>query len=233
MKKFMRKRKIGSHTDWSKEKLEEFIKLRTKHFIKKHDNKIIKPYKFKRLKENLELMFRYANSENYPKYKSIITRIINKLGSDYFEENIATTRHATTVDIKTINEIARYLIRKSWKEIITALILLWSHYTGARTGEITKLRWEDFRKTKNESGKYWIWRVRTSKTNKIAQREEQLTYVRHPSKQLFEKIYQNYRKCQGSPKQGKIFPQKFCTALNSLIVISVMESCLPLDFWPF
>ena len=52
------------------------------------------------------------------------------------------------------------------------------------------------------------------KTNKIAQREEQLTYVRHPSKQLFEKIYKNYKKCQGNPKSGKIFPQAWTTTRN-------------------
>ena len=210
---FMKVRRIGSFSDWKENQLVKYVKCRVKHLIKKSKLNP-KSYKFLKLKEELETIFKYAAPLQFAKYKSTITRTINQEGCKHFEKNLTRVKHATTVEIGIIQNMAAHLSRQGWQEILTAIALLMTHYTGARAGEICKLYWEDWTKIKNKTGKFWVFLLRTSKSNKLAQNAEQLTYQRHPSKQLFEKLFLNYWKVSGKPKKGRMFPEDWMSTRN-------------------
>ena len=219
LRKFMKKRGINNVNQMNENQLVEFVTLRTNHMVRKMGTKKIKAYKFSNLKERLESIFKSEDSKNigltnYPKFKSTITKTINEIADKYYKTNLVQVKHATTVDIKTIVSIAEKLATQEWKQILTAIALLMSHYTGARMGEISELRWEDWIRKKNKIGNFWIWIVRTSKTNKIPVKREQLTYIKHPKKRLFESLFKNYWKINNKPKNGKIFPTKWFNTAN-------------------
>ena len=213
MEKYMMKKKIGKFSEWKEHHLVKFVKLRFKHIVKKHGKKVVKAYVFRNLKEHWERIFRYCAPYQFAKFKPTITRELNNNCGAYFNENLSRVTHATTVDIKIVIEVARELLQGPWQDVLAGLSLLFTHFTGARNCEIGNLRWEDWGKSKNEVGKFWVWFVRTSKMNKIP-RNEQLTYQRHPTKRLFESAFLNYWRVSGKPTSGKIFPQDWFTTKN-------------------
>lgn len=224
----MKMQKIGNFAEWRENQLVKYVKCRVNHLIKKSKTKI-KSYKFLRLKEELETIFKYAAPLQFAKYKAVLTRTINQEGCKYFDKNLTRVKHATTVDIGVIKDMAYHLSKQGWQEILTAIALLMTHYTGARAGEICKLFWEDWKKIQNNTGKFWVFILRTSKSNKLAQNAEQLTFQRHPSKQLFEKLFTNYWKVSGKPKAGLMFPKEWMSTRNLNYRLKIASQELGID----
>ena len=234
IRKFMKIKGIEKSTMWTQNQLVEFVTVRTEYMMKK-EKKPIKAYKFVSLRDTLETIFKcecYSSGDklnNYPKFKSTIKKTINQISDKYYKNNLVRVKHASTFSIRTIVRIAKELSEGDWKEILTAIALLMSHYTGARMKEISDLWWEDWIIKRNKIGTFWVWLVRTSKSNKIPVRREQLTYLKHPEKRLFESLFINYWKASGKPKSGKIFPEPWFTTHNINYQLKKISKCHKID----
>ena len=200
MKKFMKNRSIKSFSTWSNQQVSIYTQARLHHLIKKYPR--AKAYRFDNLKKMILNNFRFTAGLQFMRYKATITRIMNTFTKEHFTKNPTTSKSADVFEWNVITEAANKLREEGWKGIMAALVLLFCHTTGCRAAEALALHWEDFKAEENESGKYWTWKLRTSKNNMDGKRNEQLTYKRHPSKKIFEDTYRIYRKTLGKPKTG-------------------------------
>ena len=174
----------------------------------------VKPYVIYNKRSLIERCFHCQAGPISLKYKSVIRLTVNAIARKYYRKNKVERSHAHTVSITLVNEIACELSKGSSKELQTALLLWLTHYTAARMAEALTLQWDDFETKLTSCGKFWIFKLRSTKTNVIPLKREQLTIKHEPSKREFLKTFRNYYKQKGKPKEGYVFDQKWGTTHN-------------------
>ena len=173
-----------------------------------------KSYRFTDIRNFLTSAFKHTAPAEFMRYKSVITKVINTYAKDHFSKIKGGSKHAEVYPWEVVIEIAEWLSKKDFKGLKAALVLLLTHAVGCRASEALDLQWEDWKEVTTPAGKFWTWDLRTSKTNVIPRKLDQLTYKRHPSKRIFENMFRNYYKCLGKPKKGYIFEGQWSKTCN-------------------
>lgn len=212
MEKYMEKRNIGKWTSWSQKDLKNYVFARINKILS--ENNKVKPYVIYNKRSLIERCFHCQAGPISLKYKSVIRLTVNAIARTYYRKNKVERAHARTVPIWKINEIAEELSKGNSKELQTALALWITHYTAARMAEALTLQWDDFEDTQTSCGKFWVFTLRSTKTNVIPLKKEQLTIKREPSKRVFIKVFKRYYRDQGKPSNGYVFDQAWATTHN-------------------
>lgn len=215
MKKYMKQRNITNWDSWSQSQVKQYIFARITKILS-NSTKTIKPYVIRNKRHIIERIFNSHAPKAYIKYKHVIKHTTNSVARTYYEKTPTCVgrKHARTVDIHTINRLAEDMFEGDEKEIQCALVMLFTHYTGCRTSEVLKLQWQDWETQITKHGKFWTFRIRTSKTNMIPLENEQSTIKLEPSKRRFIKQFQKYYSRKNKPQTGYIFDQKWGKTTN-------------------
>jgi len=214
MKKYMKRKSIGNWEQWTQKQLKKYIVARIRKILK-NKGISVKPYRIYNKRMLLERIFKAHSGPKFLQYKPVIRLTVNAIAREYYESHDVAHRHANTVGITTVRAMASEMFNSGdEKAFWSGLILLLTHFTGCRAKEALRLQWSDWNKTKNENGKFWTFKIRTSKSNMIPLRNEQITIKLGPSRrELVKQFIVHYRK-SGKPSKGYIFDQKWGTTAN-------------------
>lgn len=179
----------------------------------------------------LERIFRARSGPKFLQYKPVIRLTVNAIAREYYDSHDVTHRHANTVGIVSVRAMAAEMFNSGEpKAFWSGLILLLTHFTGCRAKEALRLQWSDWNRITNENGKFWTFKIRTSKSNMIPLRNEQITIKLGPSRRELQKFFIIHFKKSGKPKDGFIFDQKWGTTANvnyQLKKFSKIEQIMP------
>ena len=111
MMKFMKRRSIGKWNQWRPRDLKCYCAARIVKTINSVKG-VTKPYKIYNKKCLIERILRANAGSAFIKYKSIIRLTINAVARKYYDEHKVSHKHANTVGILEIREMANKMFKE-------------------------------------------------------------------------------------------------------------------------
>ena len=159
-------------------------------------------------------LFEQLENENIP-VKPVVIRRVKKVVSDW--ERFLLTRHdfgpkqPKYMSLKKLKELSWDLWRKNrthrckWLYRAASVAYVYAWLSGGRMQDILRLKWEDMKIIRNNTGTFLMAKVRHSKGNK-AKRGEQLTVmlVKDHTLNIFSRL-KHWWAFSGKPKSGLVF----------------------------
>ena len=158
----------------------------------------------------------------------LVNKLISKINREYHMEK----SKAPEIQIQDMTKLALALWRANpvgrgysdhsrWLRKAGAVVTLISAYSGARWGDIVRLHWEDVRHFVQPHGRFIQIFIRISKNNMLNEQPQCITLKEQTDKTLECPVtmLEEFRKLQGHPTTGKIFP---ATGSSILTVVQTM-----------
>ena len=173
-------------------------------------NKDFKPYRVKIMIVDIITVLDEIMRPITMTIKRAIKIAASKASGKVFKNRLQQPKRATPYTPREMKPIITKLLESNdRRKIQAATVLALVSVSGSRTGDTLGTFWEDALIEKREDRLFLCIPFRVSKNNQIPDTAQQLTAPMGPNSIIdVEKILRNWRKKQGYPNKGPIFPPK-------------------------